>query len=104
MAYKFWICRTVGFHIRSGSVRQQLGGRELMFILGQILILVGLVINIVGHFKIWVAANRVSRGWFVACILVIGWPFFLLAHFSQARGPFAVWFLGLIVIGVGMMI
>jgi hypothetical protein len=70
----------------------------------QALILVGVIINIVGCIKFWVAANRVSTGWFIGCLFIVVWPFFLFAHFSKAWKPFAIWLAGLIMVGVGMMI
>jgi hypothetical protein len=72
--------------------------------LANILILVGVIINFVGCIKFWVAANRVSTGWFIGCLFIVVWPFFLFAHFSQARRPFAIWLVGLIIAGIGTMI
>jgi hypothetical protein len=70
----------------------------------QILILIGLIINIVGLMKFWVAARRVSTGWFIGCLFIVVWPFFLLSHFSKAWRPFAIWIAGLIIAGAGAMI
>jgi hypothetical protein len=71
----------------------------------QLLILVGLIINLVGCIMFLVAAKRVSTGWFIGCLLCfVVWPFFCFAHFSRAWRPLAIWFGGLIIAGVGAMI
>jgi hypothetical protein len=72
-----------------------------MSILIGILILAGAALNLIGCVRFWVAANKVSRGWFIACLSIIGWPFFLITHFSKAWRPFGVWLLGLILAMIG---
>ena len=72
--------------------------------LAEILILIGLVISVVGHLQMWVAARRVSTGWFIVCLCWLLWPFFLVAHFPQARRPFAIWLAGLLIAGIGTML
>ena len=71
---------------------------------GQALVIVGVIINIVGCIMFWVAAKRVSTGWFIGCLFIVVWPFFLFAHFSRARKPFAIWLVGLFLAAVGTMI
>jgi hypothetical protein len=70
----------------------------------QALILLGVIINIVGCIKFWVAAKQVSTGWFIGCLFIVVWPFFLFAHFYNAWIQFAIWFAGLIIAGIGTMI
>jgi hypothetical protein len=69
----------------------------------QALILAGVIINFVGCIKFWIAAKQVSTGWFIGCLFIFVWPFFLFAHFSKAWRPFVVWLAGLIIAGVGTM-
>jgi hypothetical protein len=70
--------------------------------ISELLILAGAIINFVGCVMFWVAAKRVGTGWFIACLTIVGWPFFLVAHFHQALKPFAIWLagFGLVIIGV----
>jgi fucose permease len=68
------------------------------------LIVLGNVISLVGCIKFWVAAKSVSMGWFLGCLLIIAWPFFLIAHFSKAWKPFAICLVGLVIIEVGTVI
>jgi hypothetical protein len=70
----------------------------------QALILVGVIINLVGCVMFWIAAKRVSTGWFIGSLFCVVWPFFLIAHFSRAWRPFTIWLAGLIIAGVGTMI
>jgi hypothetical protein len=70
---------------------------------GEILMLVGLIVNIVGSVKFLVAAKRVSTGWFIGCLFCIVWPFFCLTHFSEARKPLLIWFIGFLIAGFGTM-
>ena len=72
--------------------------------IGQILVLIGVIITLVGYVRFLVAAKRVSMGWFIGCLFIIVWPFFCFAHFSRAWKPLAVWFVGLIVAGIGALV
>jgi len=72
--------------------------------LASALILAGAIINFIGCIRFWVAAKRVSIAWFIGCIFIFVWPFFLFAHFSKAWRPFSVWLFGIIVALIGMAI
>ena len=69
--------------------------------IGETLMLIGLIVNLIGTVKFLVAAARVSTGWFIGCLFCVVWPFFCLAHFSEARKPLLIWFVGLVIAGIG---
>jgi hypothetical protein len=75
-----------------------------MIVLAGMLVLAGALMNLIGCVRFLVAANRVGRGWLVVCLFTVGWPFFLLMHFSKAWKPFGVWLLGLALVGLGAWI
>ena len=71
--------------------------------MGLVLIYAGLVIVIAGHVMFLVAAQRVSRGWFLSCLfLPFVALFFLLLHFPRAWKALVVQCAGIMVATVGM--
>lgn len=78
-------------------------GKE-KFMFAHTLILLGAIINFAGCLMFWIAAKKVSTGWFVGCLFLFVWPFFLIAHFSRAWKPLAVWIAGLLIMAIGTLI
>lgn len=68
-----------------------------------VLLYTGLAIVIAGHVMFLVAAQRVSRGWFLSCLFI---PFvallFLVLHFPRAWKALVVQLTGIMVMAVGM--
>ena len=73
--------------------------------MGDLIILLGIIIFIVGGFLFLVAAFRESIWWGLACLfLPIVSLFFLIVHWPEARKPFFIQLLGFSVLVVGAIL
>ncbi len=72
---------------------------------GDLIILLGIVIFVVGGFLFLVAAFRESVLWGLACLLCPIVPlFFLIVHWQNARRPFFIQLAGFAVLVVGAIL
>ena len=73
--------------------------------MGDLIIILGFIIFVIGGFWFLVAAFRESIWWGLACLLVPIVPlFFLIVHWSEARKPFFLQLLGFAVMVIGAII
>ena len=73
--------------------------------MGALIIILGIILFAVGGFLFLVAAFRESIWWGLACLfLPVVQIFFLIVHWRNARKPFFIQLLGLVVFLVGIII
>jgi hypothetical protein len=73
--------------------------------IGLLIMLAGVVLVLYGGLMFLVAAFRESVWWGLACLfLPFVWFFFLIVHWTKARGPFFLQLLGLAAILAGVII
>ena len=73
--------------------------------MGALIIILGIILFAVGGFLFLVAAFRESIWWDLACLfLPVVQIFFLIVHWRNARKPFFIQLLGLVVFLVGIII